>query len=103
MLNQSSSWLTILLLSLAFVGYPSVTFAVVKEESSKKQSSNTIKTTNTKAKVQSDKSVKAKKALDKKHPDYVRAVLIAKITPYIYWQPNMFNTTKSSIMVFGYV
>ncbi|MCJ8272691.1 MAG: YfiR family protein [Psychrosphaera sp.] len=35
--------------------------------------------------------------LDRKHPDYVRAVLINKITPYVYWQKSAFAHPDSPI------
>jgi hypothetical protein len=35
--------------------------------------------------------------LDRKHPDYVRAVLINKITPYIYWQSSAFSAPDAPI------
>ena len=35
--------------------------------------------------------------LDKKHPNYVRAVLINKITPYIYWRTTTFSAPEDPI------
>jgi hypothetical protein len=35
--------------------------------------------------------------LDNKHPDYVRAVLVNKITPYVYWQKTALANPDSPI------
>jgi hypothetical protein len=35
--------------------------------------------------------------LDRKHPDYLRAVLISKVTPYIYWQSERFESDVDKI------
>jgi hypothetical protein len=62
MLKQNGHWLSIMLLSIALMGFKP----------------NAVK-------------------LDRKHPDYVRAVLINKITPYIYWQSSDFSAPDSPI------
>lgn len=68
----------LILVSLAFFGYSSVALAVVKDQQKSKAN-----------------SAVSQKILDKKHPDYIRAVLLAKITSYVYWQANSFTSIKS--------
>lgn len=37
--------------------------------------------------------------VNRKHPDYLRTVLLSKITPYIYWQKSLFDNNAAAINV----
>ena len=37
--------------------------------------------------------------LDRKHPNYVRAVLINKITPFVYWRTSAFSAMDDPIKI----
>lgn len=81
MLNHNASWLVAALMSFALVGLPSEAFAVAKDQD--------------KDKAKTADSVNSKVELDQKHPHYIRAVLISKITPYVYWQPSAFGSEQT--------
>ncbi len=80
MLSRDLNWIMAIVVSFTLTGVLSAASAVAKP-----------------AQVlsENDPSIKDDTTLDKKHPNYIRAVLLSKITAYVYWQASAFETTKA--------
>lgn len=77
MLNQYVNWLFTVFLSFTLALSSNDAFAMTEDNANMSTSDSADK-----------------QELDKKHPHYVRAVLLSKIAGYVYWQSNAFESAQ---------